>query len=63
MLSSLATNEGTREIKDYSTYPARQEKALKLADNKAVLIALFVIPSAVSVHLHTLLFAFARRLV
>lgn len=63
MLSALATNEDTREIKDYSMYPTRQEEALKLADNKAVLIALFVIPSAISVHLHTLLFPFARRLV
>lgn len=64
-LSSLATNEETRDGKNNSRDPARQQQegALELADNKAILVALFVIPSTISVHLHALLFPFARRLV
>lgn len=60
-LSSLATNEETRDKQAYSR--ERQGKALELADNKAILVAAFVIPSAISVHLHTFLFPFARRFI
>lgn len=38
-------------------------EALKLADNKVILVTLFVIPSAISVHLHTFLLPFARRFI
>lgn len=52
-----------KDRKAYSREPARQQQgeALKLTDNEAILVALLVIPSAISVHLHTRLFPFARR--
>lgn len=64
-LSSLATNEETGDKQAYSREPGRerQGKALELADNEAILVAAFVIPSAISVHLHTFLFPFARRFI
>lgn len=51
-LSSLATSEEKSD-----------REALKLADNKAIVVALFVIPSAISVHLHTFLLPLARRFI
>lgn len=60
-LSSLATHQDAREWRDNSRDSARQQQkeVLELADNKAILVALFVIPSAIGVHLHALLFPFA----
>lgn len=55
-------NKGQASVFQGACWRAAEE-ALKLTDNQVILVACFVIPGAISVHLHTLLFPFARRFI